>query len=273
MSISRRAFLQTLLATAGASALPAAQFRFGGDDENDNLPRPSRSGIEHVVVVTMENRSFDHFLGWLPRSNGRQGGLDYLDRDRVAHPTHPLAPDYQGCAHPDPDHSYEGGRVEYDGGRCDGWLRAGSNDDFSIGYYGQSDLAFLGQAAPQWTTCDRYFAAIMAETYPNRIYTHAAQTDRLQNTMAISTLPTIWDRLAARGVSGTYYYSDVPFLALWGALYLPISRPFPAFLVACLTGDLPAVSYVDPRFIDEQSGTSGDDHPHADIRDGEARRS
>ena len=29
---------------------------------------------------------------------------------------HPLAPDFQGCGHPDPDHSFEGGRVEYDGG-------------------------------------------------------------------------------------------------------------------------------------------------------------
>src|SRR5262249_47806759 len=67
-----------------------------------------------------------------------------------------------------------------------------------------------------------------------------------------------------------YYFSDVPFLALWGAKYLPISRPFPSFLTDCAAGMLPAVSFVDPRFIDEESGTSGDDHPHADIRNGEA---
>ena len=29
------------------------------------------------------------------------------------------------------------------------------------------------------------------------------------------------------------------------------------------------MSFVDPRFTDESSGTSGDDHPHADIRSGE----
>jgi phospholipase C len=34
------------------------------------LPAPGDSGIDHVVVVTMENRSFDHFLGWLPRADG-----------------------------------------------------------------------------------------------------------------------------------------------------------------------------------------------------------
>jgi len=220
--------------------------------------------------VMMENRSFDHFLGWLPQADGRQAGLTYVDAAGAAHATHPLAPDYQGCGHPDPDHSYTGGRIEYDGGRCDGWLRAGANDDYAIGYYTAADLAFLGRVAPQWTACDRYFAAIMAETYPNRIYSHAAQTDRLSNTTTISALPTIWDRLAAHGVSGRYYFSDVPFLALWGPRYLPISRPFVQFLADALTGDLPAVSYVDPRFIDEQSGTSGDDHPHSDIRNGEA---
>lgn len=46
--------------------------------------------------------------------------------------------------------------------KCDGWLRAGSNDAYSIGYYQQNDLAFMGQAAPQWTAFSRYFAAIMS---------------------------------------------------------------------------------------------------------------
>jgi phospholipase C len=83
-------------------------------------------------------------------------------------------------------------------------------------------------------------------------------------------LPTIWDRLAAAGLSGHYYYSDLPFLALWGAKYLPISRQVSQFFVDCAAGTLPNVSYIDPRFVDESSGTSGDDHPHADIRNGEA---
>jgi phospholipase C len=231
---------------------------------------PASSGIQHVVVVMMENRSFDHFLGWLPGADGRQAGLTYSDRAGATHSTHSLAPDYQGCNHPDPDHSYAGARVEYANGACDGWLRAGENDDYSIGYYRASDLPFLGQAAPRWTTLDRYFAAIMAETYPNRIYQHAAQVDRLTNTLALSTLPTIWDRLADAGRSGRYYYSDVPFLALWGTKYLPISRPLLAFVADALTGHLPDVAFVDPPFLDEPSGTSTDDHPHADIRRGEA---
>src|ERR1051325_3165360 len=143
------------------------------------LPDPEQSGINHIVVGMMENRSFDHLLGWLPGADGKQAGLSYTDTNGVAHSTYPLAPDFQGCGHPDPDHDYAGGRVEYDNGACDGWLRAGQNDIFSIGYYQQPDLSFLGVAATNWTVCDNYFASIMAGTYPNRLYQHAAQTDRL----------------------------------------------------------------------------------------------
>jgi phospholipase C len=234
-----------------------------------HLPKPKNSGVEHIVVVTMENRSFDHLLGWLPGADGKQEGLSFLDSAGVSHPTHALAPDFQGCGRSDPDHSFEGGRIEFDNGRCDGWLRAGQNDDYAVGYYTQRDLEFLGLAAPTWTTCDQYFAAIMAETFPNRIYQHAAQTDRIDNTVALSTLPTIWDRLAAAGIEGRYYYTDIPMLGLWGAKYLPISEPVAAFFSACASDTLPAVSVVDPGFLGEDEGISNDDHPHADIRRGE----
>jgi len=117
--------------------------------------------------------------------------------------------------------------------------------------------------------CDAYFSAVMAETYPNRFYMHAAQTDRIHNSTATSSLPTIWDRLAAAGRTGRYYFSDIPFVALWGTKYLPISKPFADLLVDAAAGTLPEVSFVDPRFEDESSGSSSDDHPHADIRAGE----
>ena len=266
--VSRRKFLESAAIGAGAVALGrgalAKQFT------PPALPEPRHSGIDHVVVVMMENRSFDHILGWLPGAEGTQAGLTYLDRAELPHATYPLAPDYQGCGHPDPDHSYDGARVEYNGGACDGFMRAGDNDEFAIGYYGVDDVPFFARAATEWTACDQYFAAIMGPTFPNRFYQHAAQTDRLSNTFEPSTLPTIWDRLSAAGLTGRYYFQDAPFLALWGPKYLPISRPYRSFLLACATGQLPHVSYVDPRFIEELTGTTSDDHPHADIRNGQA---
>jgi phospholipase C len=267
---SRRRFLRAAAATGGAltfGGLGPIERAFAQDT---TLPPPDMSGIKHVVVLMMENRSFDHMLGWLEGADGRQRGLTYLDAAGVPHATYRLAPDYQGCGHPDPDHSYDGGRIEYNGGACDGWLRAGSNDDFAIGYYGKKDLAFFADAAPRWTVCDHYFSAIMAGTFPNRIYQHAAQTDRLANTFELSTLPTIWDRLADAGLRGRYYFNDLPFLALWGDKYLPIARPFAAFLVDAAAGTLPEVSFVEPRLLGEELGLSNDDHPYADVRNGQA---
>jgi phospholipase C len=268
-TLSRRGFLAGAAGAAlGAAGLDGAAAR-AASLMKAGLPLPSASGIEHVVVVMMENRSFDHLVGWLPAAEGRQANLSFPDATGALVSTYPLAPDYTGCGFGDPDHSYQGGRVEYDNGACDGWLKV--NDVYSIGYYERSDLAFLGAAAHDWTVGDRYFAAIMGPTFPNRMYQHAAVTDRLSNTLTLSTLPTIWDRLAAAGLDGRYYYGNLPFLALWGAKYLPIVRPFAAFLTDCASANLPEVAFVDPVFtIEGDEPGPNDDHPHADIRAGEA---
>src|SRR3954471_21390696 len=131
--LTRGRFLGTsALALAGLHPLTRALVA-----EPAKLPSPAKSGIDHIVFVMMENRSFDHVLGWLPGADGRQAGLRYADAAGAPHPTWPLAPDFQGCAYHDPDHSYDGSRVAWNNGACDGWLRAGRNDVYSIGYYRQ----------------------------------------------------------------------------------------------------------------------------------------
>jgi len=267
VGINRREFLRSAAGAASAAALVGVQS--GTQSDAQALPSPSASQIEHIVVVMMENRSFDHFLGWLPGSRGTQAGLSYLDSDGEAHPTWHLTT-YVGCSHPDPDHSYAGGRSEVDDGKMDGWLRTTTNDVFSIGYYEESDLQFFSAAARNFTTLDNYFASILSSTFPNRVFQHAAQTDRLSNTFDISTLPTIWDNLQAAGVSCKYYFSNVPFLALWGAKYIGISALYADFLLDAATGNLPAVSFLDPRYTILDDGLGNDDHPHADVRAGEA---
>src|ERR1700678_2085048 len=269
MSVNRRDFLRRAAAGMASAAAFAGKSSLASAQTAAALPDPADSGIEHIVVVMMENRSFDHLLGWLPGANGQQAGLAYLDKKGEAHPTHRLTT-FVGCSHPDPDHSYAGGRSEYDGGQMDGWLQTTTNDTFSIGYYEEADLPFFAGLARNFTTLDNYFSSILSSTTPNRIFQHAAQTDRLTNTLDLSTLPTIWDTLAVAGVSHKYYYSNVPFLALWGTKYLGISALFADFLADAKSGNLPAVSFVDPRFTILDDGFGNDDHPHADVRAGEA---
>jgi phospholipase C len=218
----------------------------------------------------MENRSFDHLFGWVPGADGRQAGLQYTDNNGATHATYPLAPDYTGCGHPDPDHSYGPDRVAHDNGKMDGFLRAGANDVYTIGYYTASDIPFYAALAQNYTVCDRYFASILGQTFPNRMFLWAGETDRLDDSISFSSLPTIFDRLAAAGVSHQYYFNNVPYLALWGFKYLFSTSPFSTFLSRAATGTLPAVSFVDPNYTVLDDGTGNDDHPHADIRNGDA---
>ena len=272
--ITRRQFLRISAGAAGvALAEPWAASGAGAivRPAAATLPNGASAPFDHVVVLMMENRSFDHFLGWLPGANGRQAGLAYTDRSGTTYPTYDLAPDWQGCGYDDPDHSWEGGVTQLAGGTASGFLKtAVAGDTFPIGYYTQASIPVLGALAEQYTTSDNYFAAILAETYPNRFYQHSAQTDRDHNSTATATMPTIWDRLAAAGLSGRYYSTDLPFLALWGSKYAPIINQFPQFLTDCAAGNLPNVAFVDPAFNGEGQGLSRDDHPHADIRSGEA---
>lgn len=234
-----------------------------------SLPDPAKSGLDHIVVVCMENRSFDHFFGWVKGGDGKQAGLSYKDNVGKAHPTHHLK-DRSGCGQNDPDHSYEGGRTQFNHGKLDGFRR-GTNDDLALGYYTEADLPLYGPLLKQATTFDRFFSSILAPTYPNRVYTHAAATDRLTNVVQpFSTLPTIWDRLADANVSATYYFSDLPLLGLWGPKYLPIASPIAKFFTDATAGLLPSYSYLDPFFLGEDQGGSNDDHPHADIHRGQA---
>jgi len=267
------------------------------------------NGVEHVVILMMENRSFDHFLGWLPRADGRHDRA-YLSADGNVYPNYPLAPDFQGCGYSDPDHSWEGWLVQHNAGKMDGFLQrptapAGNAgvtlaaaNTFPIGFYTNRhpdgrrkevpDLPVIGALAERYTVLDRYFCSFAGETFPNRFYQHAARTDRDHNNATVSTLPSIWDQLSpipnTQGIpTGGYFFRDLPFLALWGTKYFPFWHPFAAgdaqglgvsittlpFLDTVKQGLLPNVSFVDPAFDTEGNGTSADDHPLADIRLGE----
>jgi phospholipase C len=258
--MNRRSFLKTTAAVTAAGPLLAQKLSSATALELD---------IQHIVVVMLENRSFDHILGWLPGADGRQAGLKFPDPSGALQSTYELAPDFTGCAYPDPDHSYAGGRIEVDGGKMDGFLKDTANGLNAIGYYQEKDLPFRSALARNYTTCDRYFPSMLGPTFPNRIFQHSGAADRLDDDFSICTLPTIWDNLAAKGVSHKYYFSNIPFLALWGQKYIDICALYADFLVDCAAGTLPAVSYVDPTFT-TLDNLDEDDHPFSDVRNGDA---
>ncbi len=187
-----------------------------------------------------------------------------MDQTGVTRSTYHLAGDFTGCGHIQPDHSYEGGRIQYNAGKMDGFLRSG-NDTYSLGYYQEEDLTFFGALARQYTTLDRYFCSFQGPTFPNRIFLHSGQTDRTSNTSDVCHLETIWDSLSEAGVSARCYS---PWLALWGSEYADNTYSYDDYLNDAAAGQLPAVSFVDPQYSPVTGST--DDHPFADIRNGDA---
>src|SRR6187551_2956691 len=94
--LSRRDFLARMAVATGAGLIGCKD---GGPDPD---PDPDEGSLDNIIVVTMENRSYDHLLGWLTTANGRQAGLSYPDRNGMLQPTwHLTKPD--GCGQADPD--------------------------------------------------------------------------------------------------------------------------------------------------------------------------
>jgi hypothetical protein len=214
---SRRKFLQISAASTGLAITGSDLLSRAVANASTTIRPDGSRGIRHIVILMMENRSFDHFLGWLPGADGRHD-LTYLSSvDGNTYPNYPLAPDFQGCGYSDPDHSWEGWLVQHNDGKMDGFLKRPTTppgnpgvalaaaNTFPIGYYSNlnrdgshkalPDLPVIGALAERYTTLDRYFPSFAGETFPNRFYQHAAQTDRDHNSEAPSTVPTIWDQL------------------------------------------------------------------------------
>jgi len=249
--LTRRTVLQLMAASGAAVTAPELLAQTAANAAPATTPAGS-GGISHVVILMMENRSFDHFLSWLPGADGRND-LVFQSTDGNFYRNYPLAPDFQGCGYSDPDHSWEGFLVEHNFGAMNGFLQrpttpAGNPgvtlaaaNTFPIGYYTnlnpdgsskvQPDLPVIGALAQRYTVLDRYFCSFAGETFPNRFYQHAGRTDRDHNTATVSALATIWDQLSpvpnSRGIpTGAYFFRDLPYLGLWGTKYLPFWRPF-----------------------------------------------
>ena len=291
--IERRKFLRGVLGASGlamlqGSGLAGALLRRSAAAA---LPAPGGDNFTTIVVGMMENRSFDHYLGWIGEALGGTqtfsnptslvGGDSCTAAPLAVEDATPVNAFHldDHCQHPDPDHGWTGGRVELNHGGVNGFVER--SGPIAMGYFNREDVPFHAWLVDNYTTFSQYYCSVLGPTFPNREYLHSAQAGGVKsNEIPAPTLdnplptgytwPTIWDRLSDAGVDWACYGSDLPTIALffrhiWEPRNIGKVRHIVDFYIDAALGTLPRVAFIDPSFYT----VGNDDHPAHDIKLGQ----
>jgi phospholipase C len=243
----------------GDVRLTAATIRQPG-----SLPNPAAApGTEHlpeiknIVVVMMENHSFDNMLGMSGRGDGFPLGHDGL-------PT-AACPNGQGglvhafhmpsdCMTNGVGNDWNTGHHSFDNGTNQGFVEASTGE--TMGYFLDSDMPFTWGLARTFPIADRWFCSVLAQTNPNRRYLFSGTSLGLINDSLPSELPpngTIFDSFNKYGITWKDYYSDnpSPLVYIGLAAKTSITDKFvkmAEFFEDAAAGTLPQFSMLEPNY-------------------------
>src|SRR5215469_8158086 len=206
--------------------------------EGEHVDAASLEKVDHVVVVMLENRSFDHMLGYLsltgrrPEIDGLRPGLANEHQGR-AYPAHHLA---ATALEIDPDHSSAAIDRQVADGDMGGFVASAaatfaaggveSGDPGCVmGYYDGADVPVYDHLAEEFAVCDRWFASVPGSTLPNRLYAlcgvaAGSRDDRPLHVPPLYHQPSFARHLDAHHVSWRWYSFDPGTLRLADAHYL-----------------------------------------------------
>ena len=259
--------------------------------------------IDHIVVLMLENRSFDHMLGFLKRDDPRIDGLNGEETipsapgSPMSHPVRVSDDAASINAGPDPGHDIGDVREQLYGAPGADFPPTGGNDGFVVNYARRTDDAdrimqcftpgqvpVLSTLARQFAVCDGWFSSLPGPTWPNRAFVHAATSaGHVDNGFRIYHVPTIFERLQQAKRSWRIYYHDIPQTLVFPYIqrhYLVFSkmRPFDYFVDDVGDDRLADYTFIEPRYFDApaRSGDrplpalpANDEHPDHDVRLGE----
>jgi phospholipase C len=220
--------------------------------------------FDHIVVVMMENHSFDNYLGMLPVAGSRSADGFKVNAHGAATNSNPSAsgtvrayPFPSTAQGPHVGQNWNATHRQIHGGKMDGFVYGNQGATQAMGYYPPHVLPFAYSFASTFTVGNRWFCSAPCQTYPNRRFLMAgtAYGDITTSMSTINFTPpphgTIFDRLDAYGISWLNYYTDLPQTAIIPSI---IKRnpanisPIGNFFADCAAGTLPQVSFVDPEF-------------------------
>ena len=186
----------------------------------DRIPQ-----IRHIVLLMMENHSFDNYLGTLGRGDGLPNPLPVNHRrDGTPVPAHHFAT--TGQAEHVPSQSWRASHLQFDQGRNDGFVTSiedfapGADAAVGMGYWTAEDLPFYAGLARTFPLADRWFCSCLGPTFPNRRFLIAATAHGLIDDAIASIIDyprsgTLFDLLNRHGI-GWINYHHVPALRLIG---------------------------------------------------------
>jgi len=228
-----------------------------------NLPVGQPTGafpFDHIVILMMENHSFDCYFGMLPKLGQPQADGFAFDAFGQPADRNPLG---EGYVVPSPATSdcqasvtqnWNATHHQINGGRMDGFAKT---DPQAMVYWTDQDLPFYYSLAKSFTLANRWFCSAPCQTYPNRRFLMAgtAYGNITTDNASLSDPPppngTIFDRLSAQGIGWKNYFTDLPATAIIPSTvvkYPTTLAPIASFFTDCAAGTLPPVSFVDPEF-------------------------
>lgn len=254
------------------------------------MPPIGLDNLRHLVVLMMENRSFDHMFGGLKSAHS---GIDiwpadYTNPDKKGNeiPPQPKA-QYQGQLDPDPNHDFAPVNDQIFNGGVNPDMRGFIRSYFQqrrdvksshriMYYFKPEQLPVLSNLALEYVVFNRWFASIPGPTLCNRAFAHYGTSFGhvgMEMKYLGHPIKSIYERLRVVGRTSKLYYFDRASSTLELINLLQdqpqIFATYEQFLADCKAGTLPDYAFVEPNYSDHDGLIASDQHPDHHVAEGE----
>jgi len=266
------------------------------------LPTNSLDKIDHIFFLMMENRSFDHMLGYLSLGPNGRTDIEGLKEDsawmaRYANSSPDGAHAYgiSRLTHPDQqlivDPAHDRARVALQLGTgtpgsypMNGFVKTTSDLDpetgapVVMGYWGAEEVTTYDFLAKEFAVCDHWFSCFPTCTQPNRLMSLAGTSLIADSAQILAPQKLVYDWLDKKNVSWRVYHDGLPFAASmpnwWGDVVLGKGfRPYNQFRIDnknLSPSDFPQVVFIEPRYTNApHTQPPSDDHAPSGISNGQ----
>jgi phospholipase C len=253
--------------------------------------------IQHVVVLMLENRSFDSMLGRLYPNRHDFDGLKGDESNEWGNKTFSvwasgeMTPESACLPNPDPNELFADMTEQIFGsglqppsppamsGFVSNYMKTLTNDPLAVMHgFTPEQVPVISQLAMSFGVSDRWHASVPSQTWPNRFFVHTGTAGGYVNNSPVRfpyLMQTIFNRLSQRQKSWRIYFHDVPLTATLSAILSELPEHLysfeDAFMSDAMMGRLPNYSFIEPRYFPSLvlHRMPNDQHPPHNVAYGE----